>query len=523
MTPTRHQTNVHSSTRPDWSDATVSSAALRILRRHPDRIAFSADTGCLTYAGSLQLIGSLQHALAARGLRRGDRVGVLAGNSAQAWCAGVAVQASAMALSPLHPMGSLEDHLHQLSDLDAAACIVDAGAFSERASELAASGMATLMLGPNDIGPDLLAEAATFGAIAARNAASADDIAVVNYTGGSTGRPKGVVRRHSGVLYAAISVMANLEIPYKANYLASAPISHVAGSKVLPVLSRGGSVYLHDGFDPGRMLHAIERDRITMSLVVPTMVYALLDHPHLSTTDLSSLRVLHYGAAPMSPTRIEEGIERMGPIFAQLYGQSECYPIAVLRRDEHCDPRLVGSCGSPVDGTEVALLDPDGEPVALGEPGEICVRGPAVMEHYWQRPDLDAEAFAHGWLHSGDIARADDRGYLTIVDRIKDMIITGGFNVYPREVEDAISSHHAVATAAVFGVPDDKWGEAVTAAIVLRDGVETTAEELSSHVRQLKGAVQTPKHISFFDTLPQTTVGKVDKKALRRNWSRPDQ
>ena len=145
------------------------------------------------------------------------------------------------------------------------------------------------------------------------------------------------------------------------------------------------------------------------------------------------------------------------------------------------------------------------------------------MEHYWQRPDLDAEAFAHGWLHSGDIARADDRGYLTIVDRIKDMIITGGFNVYPREVEDAISSHHAVATAAVFGVPDDKWGEAVTAAIVLRDGVETTAEELSSHVRQLKGAVQTPKHISFFDTLPQTTVGKVDKKALRRNWSRPDQ
>jgi fatty-acyl-CoA synthase len=506
-------------TGPLWSGATVGSLVLRTLRRYPDRPAFVSDAATLTYAGATALIGRLQAALAARGLRRGDRVGLLAGNSAEAWCAGMAVQASGMATSWLHPMGSLDDQLYQLADLDAAACIVDATRYSARGGELAAGSgdVPVLGLGPApagaDFGPDLLAssEAAT-----AHDVARPEDVALVNYTGGTTGRPKGVMRRHPAVTHImTIGTNTDFEIPFDARYLAVAPITHVAGTKVLPVLQRGGTVHLQDGFDPGRVLAAVERERITMTLAVPTMIYALLDHPALGDTDLSSLELLLYGASPMSPTRLAEGIDRIGPVFSQLYGQTECYPISVLRRGEHADPTLEGSCGVPISTVEVTLLDPAGEPVAPGEPGEICARGPAVMEEYWRKPELTAETFAHGWLHTGDVARMDERGYLTIVDRTKDMIISGGFNVFPREVEDALTSHEAVAVAAVFGVPDEKWGEAVTAAVVLRPGAAATAEELMRHVRDRKGAVQTPKAVHVVEALPTTAVGKIDKRALR--------
>jgi fatty-acyl-CoA synthase len=205
-------------------------------------------------------------------------------------------------------------------------------------------------------------------------------------------------------------------------------------------------------------------------------------------------------------------------VFSQLYGQTECYPITALHRQEHLDPGLRGSCGAPCANVQVTLLDPDGDPVPTGEPGEICARGPAAMAEYWRRPELTAQATAHGWLHTGDVARADDRGYLTIVDRIKDMIISGGFNVFPREVEDALTSHSAVAAAAVFGIADEKWGEAVTAAVVLRPGATATAEELIQHVRERKGAVQAPKAVRFYESFPATAVGKIDKRALRREW-----
>jgi fatty-acyl-CoA synthase len=324
------------------------------------------------------------------------------------------------------------------------------------------------------------------------------------------------MRRHPAVTHImSIGTNTDFEIPFDARYLAVAPITHVAGTKVVPVLQRGGTVHLQDGFDPGRFLQSIQRDRITMALAVPTMIYALLDHPALDSTDLSSLELLLYGASPMSATRLAEGLERIGPVFSQLYGQTECYPISVLRRAEHADPSLEGSCGVPISTVDVTLLDGAGDPVPLGEPGEICVRGPGVMEEYWRQPELTEQAFAHGWLHTGDVARCDDRGYLTIVDRTKDMIISGGFNVFPREVEDALTSHASVAVAAVFGVPDERWGEAVTAAVVLKPGATTTAEELTAHVRALKGAVQTPKSVHVLDSLPTTAVGKIDKRSLR--------
>ncbi|HZQ76029.1 MAG TPA: AMP-binding protein [Acidimicrobiia bacterium] len=499
---------------------TMGGVALRALGRHPDRVAFSGPSGTLTYAGAADLIGRFQRALAGRGLTRGQRVALLGANRAESWCAAIAAQASGLAISWLHPLGSLDDHLAQVADLDAAAVIVDGGRHGERGAELAAKadGVTMAGIGPVDFGEDLLAVAGAGGTATPADVAHPDDVAAINYTGGTTGRPKGALRRHpAAVMVNLVATLADFELPPQPRYLAVAPISHVAGTKVLPTLARGGTVYLDDGFDPDRVLDTIARRRISMTLLVPTMIVALLDRPALDTADLSSLQLLLYGAAPMPPTRLAEAAERIGPVLCQLYGQTECYPITVLPREDHGPdgPAAAGSCGVPVSTCQVALLDADGHPAAPGGRGEVCVRGPGVMEEYWQRPALTAEAFASGWLHTGDIAEIDERGYLHLVDRAKDMIISGGFNVYPKEVEDALSTHTAVAAAAVFGVSDDRWGEAVTAAVVLHHDAAATPEDLIRHVRDHKGPLLAPKTIHIVPALPTTAVGKTDKRALR--------
>jgi len=315
----------------------------------------------------------------------------------------------------------------------------------------------------------------------------------------------------------AIDILADFEIPPAPRYLAVAPISHVTGTNVLPVLLRGGTIHLLPRFDPERILQTVAAERINFMLMVPTMIYGLLDHPALGRHDLGSLELLLYGASAMSPTRLLEGIERIGPVFSQLYGQTECYPIALMPRADHdpAHPERFSACGFPISGVEVRLLDDEGRQVPVGEPGEICVRGPVVMREYWRQPEQTAAALAGGWLHTGDIARADEVGRLYIVDRKKDMIVSGGFNVYPREVEDALASHPAVGMATVVGVPDDKWGETVLALVVRRAGASPSAGELIHHVRDRKGALLAPKRIEFVDSLPLTPLGKVDKKAIR--------
>ena len=507
------------------SGPTVGAVILRALRRFPERTAFSWDGGTLRYAGAADLIGRIQRVYAEHGLRRGQRIAVLTSNRAESWCAAVAAQASGLVLSWLHPLGSLPDQLFQLADLDAAAVVVDAGRFATRGAELAEALAAPLVLavGPADFGPDLIAAAERVGASTPLDVANPHDVVAISYTGGTTGRSKGALRRHAAVVSQSLTaILAGFELPADPRYLAVAPISHVAGTKIVPTLARGGTVHLLPAFAPDRVLDAIARHRLNFTLLVPTMVYALLESPELERTDLSSLELLLYGASPMSATRLLEGLERIGPVFSQLYGQTEGYPISVLRRAEHDPigrPELIASCGAPVSTMAVTLLDGDGAEVPAGEPGELCVRGGGVMEQYWRRPELTAETFAHGWLHTGDIARADERGYLYIVDRAKDMIISGGFNVYPREVEDSLAAHPAVSAAAVYGIPDEKWGEAVTAAVVLRAGAGATAADLIAHVKQLKGSVQAPKSVHLLTELPMTAVGKIDKKALRHNMA----
>ena len=508
---------------PLYAFPTVCEQTLRALARYPSRTAFSWPGGSITYQGATELIGRMQKVFMQLGLAPGARVALLTANRADAWCGGIAAQLSRFAITWLHPMGSLEDQLFQIEDSDAEMLVVDAATFRDRGGELATRSRnlkSVFTLGPASYGADLLAAVEHSGTASPRCLAGTDDIATLNYTGGTTGKSKGALRTHREYGGFANATLADFEIPDTPRYLTVAPISHVAGTKVLPALMRGGTVHMLKGFDPEAVFATIERERINFTLFVPTMIYVLLDHPALDRTDLSSLELLLYGASAMSPSRLVEGIERIGPVFSQLYGQTECYPVAVLRKADHDPktPELFLSCGFPIAACEVKILDDNDHEVATGEAGEICVRAPHVMAEYWKRPEQTAETLKNGWLHTGDIARADDRGYMFILDRKKDMIVSGGFNIFPREVEDVLSQHADVAMVAVVGVPDDKWGEAVTAIVVAREGTRPSAEELISLVKARKGSAHAPKHIKFVSELPMTGVGKVDKKLLKAGF-----
>ena len=508
---------------PLYAFPTVCGQTLRALARYPSRVAFSWPGGSITYAGAGELIGRMQGVFMQLGLKPGARLAFLTANRADTWCAGVAAQLSRLAITWLHPLGSLDDQLFQIEDSEAQILVIDAGTFLARGGELTARARGlshVFTLGRAEYGVDLLVAAEIAGSATAKDLAGPDDIATLNYTGGTTGKSKGALRYHREYGGFASAILSDFEIPDDPRYLTVAPISHVAGTKVLPALMRGGTVHMLKGFDPEAIFRTIERERINFTLFVPTMIYVLLDSPVLDKTDLSSLELLLYGASAMSPSRLVEGIERIGPVFSQLYGQTECYPVSVLRKADHDpkSPELFLSCGFPIAACKVRILDDNDQEVAAGEAGEICVRAPHVMAEYWKRPDQTAETLKNGWLHTGDIARADERGYMFILDRKKDMIVSGGFNIFPREVEDVLSRHPDVAMVAVVGIPDEKWGEAVTAIIVARNGAHPSAEELIDLVKQHKGSAHAPKHVKFVTELPMTGVGKVDKKVLKAGF-----
>lgn len=506
-----------------YSCPTIGAQTLGALRRFPTHTAFAWDGGSITYQGALDLIARMQAVFMRAGLSHGRRAALITSNRHETWCAAVAAQLCGMALTWLHPLGSLEDQLDQIDDSEADVLIVDARQFAARGAELAHRSpqlKAIFTLEDANYGSNLMTAAEAAGTATARDFATSDTVASLNYTGGTTGKSKGALRRHREYSYFATAILADFEIPDNPRYLAVGPISHVTGTKVLPVLMKGGTVHMLKGFDPEAIFATIAREKINFALFVPTMIYVLLDHPGMARADLSSLDYLLYGASPMLPSRLIEGIERIGPVFAQLYGQTECYPVSVLRKAEHDAkrPELFESCGFPISACEVKLLDGEDQEVPTGEPGEICVRAPHVMAEYWKRPEQTAETLKNGWLHTGDIARADDRGFLYILDRKKDMVVSGGFNIFPREVEDVLATHPDVAMVAVIGIPHPKWGEAVAALVVPRAGTRPDPQALTELVKTRKGSAHAPKHVEIVESLPLTGVGKVDKKALRAKF-----
>lgn len=503
---------------------------IHALGRNPDKPCVYLGDDVLTAREVGEQMSRYAQALQSVGLTKGSPVSVLSPNRPEVLFNMGANNLVGCRSTPLHPMGSLDDHAYVLDDAGIETLVFDPVAYGERAAALRerVPGLKRLLaFGPSDVGENLLELAASFEPkplVAPQ--VDGDEISGMSYTGGTTGKPKGVMGTfRSGAALTQIQ-MSEWQWPDEVRFLIATPLSHAGAAFFMPTLLRGGSIVVLPHFDPTRVLETIEKYRITATMLVPTMLYVLLDHPKIDEYDLSSLQTIYYGAAAMSPARMQEAIARFGQIFFQFYGQAECpMTITVLRKEEHLPDDLdrLATCGRPVPWLHVKLLDDDGNEVPKGEPGEICVRGPLVMQGYWNKPEQTAEALKYGWLHTGDVAREDADGYLTIVDRKKDMIVSGGFNVFPREVEDVISAHPAVAAVAVIGVPDDKWGESVKAVVVLRPGASVAPEELISLVKERKGPVHAPKSVDFVDAIPLSPLGKTDKKALRaRYWQGAD-
>ncbi|WP_296493463.1 AMP-binding protein [Rhodoferax sp.] len=355
-----------------------------------------------------------------------------------------------------------------------------------------------------------------------------DDVVMLSSTGGTTGSPKGVMNTHRSAqtFCAHFMISCHYGAEDKPVNLAAAPMTHTAGLLSLPCTALGGTVVVVTKPDPAVLLGAIPKYKVTEVFLPPTVIYRLLDVPDLGKkVDFSSVKYFLYGAAPMSVEKLKQAIDVIGPVMMGGYGQTEApASISFLPPGEHLsggkkasDERL-SSVGRPNPLVHVEIMNDANQILAQCETGEICVRGDLVMKGYYKAPEKTAETIIDGWLHTGDIGHIDAEGYLHITDRKKDMIISGGFNVYPSEVEQVIWGHPAVQDCAVIGVPDEKWGEAVKAVVELNQGQSVTAEELIALCKDKLGSVKAPKTVEFIAALPRSPVGKVLKKDIRQQY-----
>lgn len=515
------------------------------LKRHRDKPVMRLGEATITGGEAAARISQYVQAFEGLGAGQGSAGALLALNRPEVLFILGAGQSQGYRRSSLHPLGSLDDHAYVIDDAEITVLIIDPiPMFVERALGLLerCPGLAkVLTVGPvpaelASIGHDLVAAAASYDPRPLEAATlDPDHVVSITYTGGTTGRPKGVIGLSRQMHTMTQIQMAEWEWPESPRFLMCTPLSHAGAAFFVPTVLKGGCLYVLATFDPAEVLRTIEEERITATMLVPSMLYALMDHPDSRTRDLSSLETVYYGASAINPVRLREAIERFGPIFAQYYGQSEA-PMAIsyFAKDDHAaalreggDPARLASCGRPSAFLRTALLGDDGRPVPVGEPGEICVAGPLLAGGYWKRDAETSETFRDGWMHTGDVAREDEDGFWYIVDRTKDMIVTGGFNVFPREVEDVVAEHPAVAQVGVVGTPHEKFGEAVTAIVVLRAdapqdaaAIERITAEIQEMVKERKGSVHVPKRVIVADALPLTGLGKPDKKALRaRYWT----
>jgi fatty-acyl-CoA synthase len=355
--------------------------------------------------------------------------------------------------------------------------------------------------------------------------AAVEDIAILSYTGGTTGVPKGVMHTQEGLAAALLSAAIEDPLDDRDRLLLSTPIVHSAGSLLWRSLISGVHVYVMRSFDAEQFIRTIKEYQITTTFMVPTMLYRLLDQTKKMDCDVSSMRNIFYGASPISPKRLKEAFEVFGPILRQQYGMTECN-IVITRFSKsahfwayHNNSEVLKSCGKPCLLTEVRLIDDNGNDVKPLELGEIIVKSPAMTVGYFKRPELTQEAIRDGWFYTGDIGMLDESGYLYIKDRKKDMIISGGMNIYSTEVERVVNQHPTVSLSACIGVPDSDWGEAVCVVVSLREGFSCTEEEIISYCKQSTSKYMVPKLVFFQDKLPLTPIGKVDKKELKKLYT----
>jgi acyl-CoA synthetase (AMP-forming)/AMP-acid ligase II len=440
----------------------------------------------------------LGNALLARGLQPGERVGVLLANSIECLIAYYAVAKAGLVRVGLNTRETLDNHQYKISDSGCRA-VIHADIDGLQAEQL--------------IGLSELNQMIANGA----NTACAIDRALdapyrLGYTGGTTGKAKAVTLTTRGELAELSAFLIDLVPDIRAGdtFLHAAPIAHASGAYFLPALARGATSLIMPKFDAAEFVRLAEQTQASMTFLVPTMLAMILEEPDLATAKLN-LRTISYGASPIAPTVLERAQARFGKVFAQSYGQAESpMVITCLKPDEH---DRIGSCGRPFTFVDVCILDDDDKPLPPGEIGEICCRGPQTMAYYWNRPEATEQAFRGGWLHTGDIGKMDADGYFYILDRKNDMLISGGYNVYPREVEDVLLEVDGVVEAAVVGISDEKWGDRVHAVVSGR--ADLNPEQLLEHARTRLANYKRPKAIEIWPELPKSAANKILRREIR--------
>ena len=504
----------------------------RAAQRWPARAAWLDGDAVVTFVDAEARVNRLAHALIGLGARRGDRVGMLVPNCYQGLETILAPMKAGLAVVPMNIRLHPAEHAYLLNDSGARILV-----YHEHFRDHVASIRGDLTTveravcigagAPGDVG----FEAVQTGQPATPPdvAIDPDDLAWLFYTSGTTGRPKGAMLSHRALIAMVELFLIDLNPVRESDViLHAAAITHGSGVSMFHHIARGAANAFPAtrSFEPRKIFEAIQRYRVTTMFLAPTMVHMLTTSGAHGDYDLSSLHTIFYGGAPMYVEQLQAAVRAFGPIFVQLFGQGEApMTCTSLPKEEHVtgdDPvklARLASAGRETTAVRIRIVDEDDRTLPRGEMGEIVARGDLVMPGYWRNAEATAATLRHGWLHTGDVGYLDDDGYLFITDRKKDMIISGGANIYPREVEEVICQHPAVFEVSVIGVPDPKWGETVKALVVLRDGRCATEAEIVEHCRTHLASYKKPQSIEFLDTLPKNAYGKVLKRELRdRYW-----
>lgn len=489
----------------------------RAARLHAGRPAITGPGLTLGYAQLREQVDATAAALQALDPTPGSRVGICAGNTVDHVVALLATLAAGKVWVPLNwrnPAAELQRivaftepsivlaepaHLGAL-DLSAVASVLALGREGEGA------------------GHPLLADAAArhAGQSPAPHGRSRDEVQAIKFTGGSTGVPKGVMQPYRAWTTTVVNQVHAFGFDEHDRYLIAAPVTHGTSTYLLPILAQGGCLVLPEGNKPAELLAALRGQGVTTTFMPPTLLYMLVAEAHGERLQLPALRHLIYGGAPMPPEKIRVVRECFGPVLETTYGQTEApQVVTVMRAEDFADEANWRSVGRQGLLSDMAIMDPEGRLLPVGGVGEIVVRGDLVMAGYWKMPEKSAETIVDGWLHTGDRGYVDERGYLYLKDRLREVVITGGFNVYPIDVESVLDQHPAVHESAVFGIEDDKWGEAVHAAVQLKPGMAVDEPALIAFAKEHLGSVKTPKAIHFYDDLPRSVAGKVHKVTLK--------
>lgn len=493
----------------------------RAAKDAPDRIALKDGQQTMTHGELAARVKALAAAFQEMDPAPQSRVGVCGYNSQEYLLAFLATLAAGKTWVPMNPRNGHEELSRMVAATGPSIIVSDSNCLDRFDP-----GAATVVRGrPEKPGKDCggdLNLAALMTDFSGRAPASVDvgldDIQALKFTGGSSGRPKGVVQTYR-VWHTCIELMSRaFNLDENDRNLLAAPMTHGTGTLLVPILANGGMhVCMPQPTRPEGIIDAFERDRITTAFLPPTVIYMMMAAEDLSKRDFTSLKHIIIGGAAMRPSEIKRGLPLFNNALETCYGQTEVPQIAtILRAKDWIEKeKRLASCGKAMDGIEIAVIDADGNHLPTGQAGEIVIRGDLVMQGYLDMPDKTAETIKDGWLHTGDVAEIDDDGFIYIKDRIRDMIVTGGFNVFPSDVEAVLGQHPAVKECVVFGLPDDKWGEAVQAAVEVHDGAQAAEDDIIAYVKSRLDSIKAPKRVHFVDELPRSPVGKILRREAK--------